>query len=118
MNEFKKSKIEEIKNNAERIILDFDLCDFKSGTYFHEVRDENISSLNLISPGLSFDETKTERVINSSLIYKYTISGRTEKFVDSFPFDTTTTKFYVLNHKIALYVDRLDRTKYFFELKN
>ena len=118
MNEFKKSKIEEIKNNAEKIELDFDLCEFKSGTYFHDVTDENISSINLISPGLSFDETKTERVLNSSLIYSYKISGKTENYTDSFPFDIITLKFYVLNHKIVLYVNRFDRSKYFFDLEN
>ncbi|MGZ8556929.1 MAG: hypothetical protein ACXWWC_01280 [Chitinophagaceae bacterium] len=118
LTESEKLRIEEIKNNAERIELEFDFCEFKSATYFHEVKDENISSLNLIASGLSFDETKTARVINSSLIYNYTISGRTEKFIGSFPCDTTTTKFYILNHKIALYVNRLDRTKYFFELEN
>ena len=117
MNEFKKSRIEEIKNNAEKIELDFDLCVFKSGSYFHEVTDENISSRGLIVPGVSYNPTKMERVERSSLIYNHTTSGRTEKYMESFPFDQTTLKFYVLNHKIVLYLDRFDRSKYFFDLE-
>lgn len=118
MSEFANARVEEIKRNAERIELDFDLCEFKSGTYFHEVTDENVNSLNVISPGLSYTPTKTERVESSSLIYNYSISGKTEKYIESFPFDSTTLKFYVLNHKITLYVDRFDRSKYFFNLEN
>ena len=117
MNEFKKSRIEEIINNAEKIELDFDLCVFKSGSYFHEVTDENISSRGLIVPGVSYNPTKMERVERSSLIYNHTTSGRTEKYMESFPFDQTTLKFYVLNHKIVLYLDRFDRSKYFFDLE-
>lgn len=118
MNDFKKTRIAEIKNNAERIELNFDHCEFKNGAYFHEVTDENVNSINLLSPGLSYTPTKTERVESSSLIYNYTISGNTEKYIESFPFDSTTLKFYVLNHKIILYVDRFDRNKYFFDLEN
>ena len=117
MNDFNKSRIGEIKNNAERIELDFDHCEFKSGTYFHEVTDENANSLNLISSGVSYTSTKTERVESSSLIYNHLVSGNTEKYIESFPFDSITLKFYVLNRKITLYVSRFDRTKYFFELE-
>jgi hypothetical protein len=118
MKGFEKSTIAEIKKNAERIELDFDLCEFKSGTYFHEVKDESMSFLKVFSPGISFDSTSTERVVSSSLIYNHTISGNTEKYLGSFPFDSSTLKFYVLDHKIVLYVDRHDRSKYMFEMEN
>ncbi len=118
INEFEKKNIEEIKKNAERIELDFDQCEFKNGGYSHEVIDENVNSLNWISPGITYTPTKTERVENSTLVYKHTIAGNTERYIESFPFDSTTLKFYVLNKKIKLYVSSFDSSKFIFEQGN
>jgi hypothetical protein len=119
--QFEETKILKLKTNSEKIELEFDLCEFKSGSYSHEIKDENISTINLIAPtpiSSLHNPTVTENVVRSSLIYNYQISGQTEKYVSqSFPFDQVTLKFYVLKHKISLYVDKFDKRKYFFDLE-
>ena len=113
--------IEKFKENAEKIELNFDFCEFKSGSYSHQVENENISSIKWIAPSsitMLADTSNTENVIQSYLIYNNTVNGNTEKYISqSFPFDPTTLRFYVLNQNISLYVDRFDRKKYFFDLK-
>jgi hypothetical protein len=127
--QIEESKIQQLKANSEKIKVEFDFCEFKNGSYSHEVRDENISTINLIAATSDLiattslsslhDPTIIKNIVQSSLIYSYPISGKTEKYISqSFPFDQITLKFYVLNHKVTLYIDRFDRRKYFFNLEN
>jgi hypothetical protein len=114
------TEIEKFKSNAEIIELNFDKCEFKSGSFSHQVDDPNVSTVKLFAPGslASIDTKITETVIQSYLTYTETIGGTACKFVSqSFPFDQTTLKFYALNNNIALYVDRFNRQKYLFDLK-
>ncbi len=114
------TEIEIFKSTAEKIELNFDKCEFKSGSFSHQVDDPNMNTVKLFAPGslTSIDTKITETVIQSYLTYTDTINGTVCKFVSySFPFDQTTLKFYVLNHNIALYVDRFNREKYLFDLK-
>ena len=121
LSQMKNRELEKLKTNAEKIVIEFDLCEFRSGSYSHQVEDENMSSIGWVAPGsaaILADTTITENVIQSSLIYNCPISGKIEKFISqSFPIDETTLKYYVLNHSLTLYIDRLDRKRYFFELK-
>lgn len=121
INQVQESKIRQLKANAEKIVVEFDLCEFKDGSFSHEVRDENISTINLLAPSPMsslHEPTITQHIVQSSLIYSNHAAGRTDKFIsDSFPFDQTTLKFYVLNHKVMLYIDNLDRRNYFFDLE-
>lgn len=114
------SEIEKLKLNAEKIELNFDKCEFKNGSFSHLVEDPTMSTVKLFAPGslTSIDTTVTENVIQSYLIYTDTINGENCKFISqSFPFDETTLKFYVLNQNITLYVDRYDKKKYLFDFK-
>ena len=97
-------------------MVDFDLCEFKNGSYSHEVLDQELSSLNLMSPG-SFTHypTKSEWVFQSSLIYYPRVETK-ERFIGSFPFDVTTLKSYVITGRIYLYVSKLDKRQYMFEM--
>lgn len=119
--EFVNTEIEKLKANAEKIVVNFDKCEFKSGSFSHQVEVENLSSVKLLAPGsltYSIDTTITENVIQSYLTYADTINGEPCKFISqSFPFDPTTLKFHVLNHNITLYVDRFDKKKYYFDLE-
>ncbi len=111
---------ERFKSNAEKIELNFDECEFKNGSYAHQVEDPNISSVKFFAPTsiASTDTMITETVIQSYLTYTQSINGEVCKFIShSFPFDQTTLKFYVLNDNISLYVDRFNREKYLFDLK-
>ncbi len=102
------------KASAEKIIPNFDLCEFKSGSYYHEVADENVSSLNWVSPtGFQSNPTVTERVDSSTIVYQH---SETERYIGSFPVDAVALKSYVLTGKLVLYVDRTDRSKYVFDL--
>jgi hypothetical protein len=115
------TQIEILKLNAEKIELDFDKCEFKSGSFSHQVEDPNMSTIKLFAPGslASIDTTITETVIQSYLTYTETINGTVCKFVSqSFPFDQTTLKFYVMNHNITLYIDRSNCDKYLFDLNS
>ena len=117
LNKYHQAKIDDIRKNAERITINFDLCEFSDGSFYHEVKDENAGMINLISPAaFSYEPTVTKRVNQSSLIYR--ILESSESFVShSFPFDSTSLKAYVLQNKVVLYISRFDRTKYFFELQ-
>ena len=115
------SELNEFKSKAEKIELDFDKCEFKSGSYSHQVEDPNLTSLKLVAPvsPVFMDTEITENVIQSYLTYCDTINGTVHKFIShAFPFDQTTLKFYVLNNKITLYADRFDRGKYLFDLQS
>ncbi|MFN4315756.1 MAG: hypothetical protein ACK4E0_15780 [Chitinophagaceae bacterium] len=114
------AEVERLKTKAERIQLDFDKCEFKSGSYSREVEDANMSPIHLFAPTYleDMDKKVTETVHQSYLIYTEIINGDTCQFISqSFPIDLTTLKYYVLNNSIALYVDRFNRKKYVFELK-
>ena len=115
------SEVEKFKANAEKIELDFDKCEFKSGSYSHQVEDPTISTVKLFAPGslaLIADTTITENIIQSYLTYTDTFKGEPCKFVSQyFPFDPSMLKFHVLKHHIILYIDRFDKRKYLFDLK-
>ena len=107
----------DFKLRAEEIIVMFDHSEFKESLYTHEVEDERLKQLALLGGGASQlldGVTREERIIQSVLIYN---NGK-ERFVSQvFPFDKTTLKFYVLNGHVVIYVDRFDRSQYFFEIK-
>lgn len=114
------SEIDNFKSTAERVDLNFDKCEFKSGSFSHQIDDPNMSTVKLFVPSALtlVDTTINETVIQSYLTYSETINGTDFKFVSqSFPFDQTTLKFHVLNQNIELYVDRFNQEKYLFDLK-
>lgn len=114
-------EVEKFKANAEKIELDFDKCEFKSGSFSHKVEDPTMNTVKLFAPGslaLIVDTTITENVIQSYLTYTDSFKGEPCKFVSQyFPFDPSMLKFHVLKHHIILYIDRFDKRKYLFDLK-
>ena len=116
------AEIEKFKSNAERIELDFDKCEFKSGSFSHQIEDPNMRAVKFMMPGSLasyLDTTITENVIQSYLTYTDTFHDANYKFISqSFPFDQATLKYHVLNHNIMLYVDRFNREKYLFDIKD
>lgn len=112
--------IAQLKSNAVKIVLDFDKCEFKSGSFSQEVEMAAPHAIGFFAPGsLNFKETVKENVVQSYLVYTDSINGENSRFISqSFPFDITTLKFYVLKNSIALYVDRFDSGKYLFDFKD
>lgn len=104
-------EIEKLKSNSEKVELNFDKCEFWSGSFSHQVEDQNMTAVKLFAPGSlasAIDTMIKENVIQSYLTYTDTINGELCKFISqSFPFDQTTLKFYVLNHNITLYMTDL-----------
>src|SRR6186713_2482794 len=45
------SEVEKFKANAEKIELDFDKCEFKSGSFSHKIEDPTVSTVKLFAPG-------------------------------------------------------------------
>lgn len=114
------AEVENLKANGEKVVPDFDRCEFKNGSYSHEVDDPRVSNVQWLGSGAiaSMDVTTTENIIQSYLVYYHPGSDPPEKFISHhFPFETTTLKYHVLKQEIVLYVDRFDRKKYLFDLK-
>jgi len=120
VDKFETSAIAKLKENAEVSRVDFDKCEFKSGTFSHEIKDPNLQSIKFIAPtGLKFlmNDKISETVVQSYLTYETIINGEKLKYISqSFPFDTTTLKYHVLNQNLSLYVNKFDKRKYLFEL--
>jgi hypothetical protein len=112
-------EVKTFKAKAEIITPDHDACEFRNGTYYHEVEDKDISWMASGSHIMFSEEvTKTEKVIQSSLLYHHEEGGTAKKYASQgFPFDKIALQLYVMDGKIKLFVDRFDRNKYFFELE-
>ena len=105
--------LEKIKKTGEAIQIEFENCEFKDISYSHEVVDTTIPSAHTWH-----ETTRTENVTQSALIYYHRTEEKVEKFISPFPCSADALKVYALQHKIVLYVDRLDRGCYFFDLKD
>jgi hypothetical protein len=68
-----------------------------------------------------YDPNRNHTKNNSTItyiIYKHKNGDTLEKFVSQpFSVDNTMLKYYVSQNKIALYIDRFDRTQYFFAVE-
>ncbi|MGC4035796.1 MAG: hypothetical protein QM764_07530 [Chitinophagaceae bacterium] len=111
---------EKLKSHAKRVQIDFDKCEFKSGSFSHQIEQSNATVAELLlqdSPILPATSI-TENIIQSYLKYTDNINGEKITFIShAFPFDETTLKFYVLNNNISLYIDESSPQKYLFEIK-
>lgn len=113
-----KAKIFRIKENGEKLLIEFDNCDFKMANTTQSDTD-NFSRIQMIDALYDRNRNYTEN--NSTvtyIIYKHMNGNTVERFVSQpFPTDETTLKYYVSNNKIAIYVDRYDRNQYFFNVE-
>jgi hypothetical protein len=109
-------KIAELKSKGEKIILNFDDCEFKGNDYQEELQDES----SLRSDDVLFNQTSRVNILEitqSALIYCHHSGERKEWFKSqTFPFDEAGLRMLVMKGRLILYVDGFDREKYFFEL--
>ena len=116
-----RQAIEKAKATAQKIELELDKCEFKNGSFSHQIEDPDLSTLKQMLPhslSVYMDTTKTETLIRSYLIYNETASSGRRRYIShSFTVDQTTLQYYVMTKKMTLYVDRFDAKKYFFEVK-
>ena len=118
-----QTEIQKLKSSAEKLELNFEKCSFKNGSFSYQEKDENLTDIVISAHILSslpyIGTDVTENVNHSYLTYTETVDGKISKFISqSFPVDQTTLKFYVLNNSIVLYIDRFNREKYLFDLKD
>ena len=107
-----------LETTGEKIIIDIDNCDFKTNNFEEEIAPSNFKSLDaqlidgLFSPESNY---QTEEINQTRIIYH---NKGSEKFISQvFLMDEVTLQFHVIKNEITLFVDKLDRTKYFFDLK-
>ncbi len=119
-----RSQLNIFKESAECIEVDLDKCEFRDGSFTGQVEERDrglIIASTLVGSSASLFATRVvnKNTVQSYLIYSQDNNGTIEKFVShNFPLESTTLKFHVLQKNVNLYVDRNDRNKYFFELKN
>lgn len=110
-------RVEQMKKDAEQATIDFDSCEFKSGLYFQQVKDENMKTVELFAQSDTFETNKIEQVVSAYLVYTNKKNGRTY-ISQSFPVDSVTLKYYVLNSNLVLYINRSNDKEYLFDLKS
>jgi hypothetical protein len=111
------NEIARLKANGERILLNFDNCEFRTNSYQEEIQNEREAR----SYDVLFNQDTpiaTKDVIQSSLAYINKTGDIVEKFNSPlFPVSEVSLKASVLNGQVWLYVDRFNRSKYHFEIK-
>lgn len=108
----------QIKEKGQRILIDLDNCEFKTSTA-SQISQETFSRVQMIDA--LYDPNRNHIENNSTvtcIVYKHKNGDSVEKFVSQpFSIDETMLKYYVSKNKIALYVDRFDRNRYFFNVE-
>lgn len=108
-------KLSRIKETGERLLIELENCDFKTGS-ISQLNRESFSSVQMIDA--LYDPNRNHVETSSTvtyIIYKHKTGNPFEKFISQpFSIDETTLKYYISQNKIVLYIDRFDRTKYFF----
>lgn len=99
------------KEQAKRVELDFDKCEFRNGSYAVEP-DQYLPAAEALD-----SRNNSEIIDGSYLVYSDMINGKKERFVSQvFPFDQPVLKLYVMNKKLGLYI--AGPGSYFFELND
>jgi hypothetical protein len=109
------AEIEQLKRVGEKILVELDNCEIKDSSYTQDIIDERMTRFS----HLNLDYGKVighEHVGQSLLIYRYAGTNGSETFIQSFAFGKETLKINILRDLVTLYVDRSDRSKYFFDL--
>ncbi|PZR26779.1 MAG: hypothetical protein DI535_13130 [Citrobacter freundii] len=114
-------QIKSFKANATRILVDFDKCEFRSGSYRIEKDHPSVPLVAILVPtALAFDDnTVIENISSSYLIYTHDENGTERRYISqAFPFEEPVLKMHVLKKEVSLYVSNLGDGRYYFELEN
>ena len=106
----------DLKETGEKIIVDLNNCDFKSNSYEVEMPDIPTQYDSFEGPE---HRTKTENVQQSMFTYIHLTGNFTEHFQSPvFPIDLISLKTHIIKKELALYIDRKQRSNYYFELND
>ena len=116
-----KRMFAEAKATSLRYNVEFDNCEFKDSSYVSEVEQDNSdyrSAGHLVGSSIGAYYTPVERVetVQSVLFFKDEKLFENKRFFQTFPIDKTTLKFHVISGNVALYIDKDDPSKYFFDV--
>ena len=110
-------RINKLKTTGEKIKLNFDDCEFKENNYYEEVTHNNVRAepfVTLFDPNGNREENYIEQ---SAIIYHHKAGDKIEKFISPpFLMNLEALKVHILDSSVFLYVDRFDRTNYFFDV--
>jgi hypothetical protein len=118
----------DLKSTGEKIIVEFDKCELKENDYSEEV-DRYTSSIwapsyysNLQLLNAMDDPMQNVEIVEVNqavLVFQQEKNGKTEKFISPILKNEPTTLRFKLAMKkqTVLYVDKLDRSKYYFDLE-
>ena len=115
------SEKREFKHKAEKVAINIDYCEFRNGSYAHEVADKTTAIAKALTPIAlhNVEIKKAETILQSYLIYSNPGLQDGRKYISpAFPVDAKTLEYYVLISKLSLYIDRFDRNKYLFDADN
>ena len=108
------NQLRQLKKNAEKIILDIDFCEFKTNNFQDIVESNKMAKVQMYDA--MYDENydySTEDRIQNVIIYSY----KNEKFISQiFAVDEITIQSRIMQKLVTLYIDRFDRTNYYFDL--
>lgn len=117
-NDFRQRQMEQFLASAGKIPVDFDRCEFRSGSFTEYREDTDPIGLESLAPPavrLFADTPSPVTVHQSYLILETDWEGQPRRFIShSFPCDVATLKFKVMNREIALYVQKANPGHYLF----
>lgn len=121
--------ISDLKINGEKIKIELSKCELKSNDYSEEREipsdkalttsyTNDMKAINILT-GNEMDNVQIVNVFQSILIYNNKYMGKTETFTSGIiPTEHTTLLFKIASQKTTfIYVDKLDRSKYYFDLE-
>ena len=109
-----ESQLSQLKSNGEKIILDIEFCEFKTNDFQEIVDSIKLSGIQMYDAlyNEAYNYTTADR--NQTVII---YSHKNEKFVSPiFSIDEITIQARIMQRLAILYVDKFERTKFYFEL--
>jgi hypothetical protein len=124
--------IDNLKTNGEKIKVEFSKCDIKENNYLEEKeidsfghyltpeeRDNDYDIVRALTPHYGTTRTENVQTNQSVLIFKLERNNKTETYISNIlPFERVTLLFKLDSKMVTtLYVDKNDRSKYYFDLE-
>jgi hypothetical protein len=105
-----------LKKNGEKIIVDIENCRFNGNNF-----DVPVTSRPMISTHVPVfgEPVSLDEIQQSVLTYQHAHLGRTELFISQvFPIDLITLEAHIMQKHLILYIDKKDRSHFYFDLQD
>ena len=109
-----ENKMKLLKEKGEKIILNLDSCEFKTNNFQEIIESQKRASVQMYDSFYNENYNyKTEDRNQTIIIYSY----KTEKFISQIiQIDEITIESRVMQKLVVLYIDRSNRSNYYFEI--